>query len=52
MEETVDPTGDDKNINSDAYYPPFTPPPDTNNETIIQPKIEQGVVEDVLKGDK
>ena len=52
MEETVDPARGDKDINPDASFLHFPPPPDTKDETIIQPKIEQVVVEDLLEGDE
>ena len=51
-EETPDPTGGADNINPDTYFPPFPPPPDTEDVTIIQPKIERVTVKYVLEGEK
>ena len=50
--ETADHTEEDKDINPGAAFLPLPPPPDADDETIIQPKIKRVVVEDVLEGDE
>ena len=52
VEENVNPAGLDKDMNPYASFPPLPPPPDAEDEPIIQPNIEQAVVKDVLGGDK
>ena len=50
VEETPEPTGVAEGINPDADFPPFPHPPGTEDVTIIQTKIEQVVVKDVIQG--
>ena len=50
VEETPDPAGGANDINPNAAFPPFPPPPDTKDVTIIQHKIKQVFVKDMLEG--
>ena len=52
VEETPDPTRVSDNINLDAAFPTFPLPSDTEDVTIIKPKIEQVSLEYVLEDDK